>query len=512
MSQIAQLILPAIRWDADRGGFAHARPAMERSLSLGVGGFILFGGTQDGVRALTKELRLRSRVPLLIAADLERGAGQQFTGATGLPPLAAIASLNDSDAVRRAARLTAREARTMGVNWAYAPVCDLDVERNNPIVGTRSLGADPNRVSALAAEWIDACQAEGVLACAKHFPGHGRTLADSHDQTPVVNASKKELLETDLRPFRAAAEAGVASMMTAHVSYPSLDSSGSPATLSREILQWLLRQQLKFDGLIVSDALIMEGLTGAAGSGNGVVAADRARREAEAAVQALQAGCDLLLYPSDPDHMARALEQAVRDGALDSERIYQSVRRRLKWAQWASPPNEYRKPAATDIAWAWQLADRCVHQLRGELIRLTSPLDAIVIDDDIGGPHPPPSREPFFDTLRTAGWDVRHTHTPPTDGRRSLVIALFGDIRGWKGRPGYSDETRKAIDTLCSAARDSVVIQFSHPRLASEITGARNVIVAWGGEAAMQHAAARWVVGSARESGVGSRESGVRSS
>jgi beta-glucosidase-like glycosyl hydrolase len=257
MSDVTQLLVPAIRWDPERG-YEHERPAMTQALQLGVGGFILFGGPQDAVRALTRELQQRSRTPLLIGADLERGAGQQFAGATGLPPLAAIASLNDTDAVRRAARLTAREARTLGVNWDYAPVCDLDVVPENPIIGTRSLGSSPARVADLASEWIDACQSEGVLACAKHFPGHGRTREDSHAGLPTVSASADTLHMEDLVPFRAAIDAGVGSMMTAHVAYPSLDPTGAPATLSREILQWLLRQQLRFDGLIVTDALMME--------------------------------------------------------------------------------------------------------------------------------------------------------------------------------------------------------------------------------------------------------------
>src|SRR5918911_3700659 len=247
---VANLLLPAIRWNPDRG-YDGERRAIDQALELGVGGFILFGGEQEAVRQLTRELRQRSRVPLLIGADLERGAGQQFAGATGLPPLAAIASLNDPDAIRRAARLTAREARTMGVSWDYAPVCDLDIVPENPIVGTRALGADPRRVAALAVEWISACQSEGVLACAKHFPGHGRTRGDSHIELPVVDASKRELMDTDLVPFKAAIDAGVASIMTAHVAYPALDPSGAPATLSREVLRWFLRQTLRFDGLIV---------------------------------------------------------------------------------------------------------------------------------------------------------------------------------------------------------------------------------------------------------------------
>lgn len=477
---VANLLVPALRWDAERG-FEASRSAIERALELGVGGFILFGGEQDAVRALTKELRQRSSVPLLIGADLERGAGQQFVGATGLPPLSAIASLNDPDAVRRAARLTAREARTLGVNWAYAPVCDVDLTPENPILGTRAFGTDPHRVASLATTWIRACQAEGVLACAKHFPGHGRTRADSHTELPVVQASKPELLEVDLLPFRAAIEAGVASIMTAHVAYPALDASGVPATCSREILQWLLRQQLKFDGLIVTDALIMKGaLTG--------------RSEGEAAVAAINAGCDVLLYPSDLEGLVRTLEQALDRHELSAEQVQQALRRRLKWAQWASPPNEWRKPSASDVAWGMRLNDRVVRMVRGARPVIRPPLDVMVVDDDLGGPFPPPSREPFLEALRSGGWEVRRVDAPSADSGRSTVIALFGDVRGWKGRPGYSAEARAAVERACSAAPGALVMQFSHPRLIRELPAARAIATAWGGEPAMQQAAARWLV------------------
>jgi beta-glucosidase-like glycosyl hydrolase len=477
---VANLLLPAIRWHPERG-YDGERRAIDQALELGVGGFILFGGEQEAVRQLTKELRQRSRIPLLIGADLERGAGQQFAGATGLPPLAAIASLNDPDAIRRAARLTAKEARTLGVTWDYAPVCDLDIVPENPVIGTRSLGSDPSRVARLAAEWIKACQGEGVLACAKHFPGHGRTRTDSHMELPVVEASKAELFDADLAPFRAAIEAGVASVMTAHVAYPALDASGAPATLSREILQWLLRQQLRFDGLVVTDALIMEG-------------ALAGRNECEAAVQALSAGCDLLLYPSDAKAVARALEQALRQHTLDEERVQQSLRRRQKWAQWASPPNEYRRPSLTDVAWGAQLADRVVRMVRGLPPPLHPPLDVVVVDDDVGGPFPPPSREPFFEALAAGGWEARRVDEPVVGQRRSTVVALFGEIRAWKGRPGYSDAARDAVERVCAAVPSALVIQFGHPRLIRELGAARSIVSAWGGEAVMQQAAARWLM------------------
>jgi beta-glucosidase-like glycosyl hydrolase len=480
MSDVAQLLLPALRWDTTVG-WEKERPLIEKGLQLGVGGFILFGGVEDAVRSLTKELRQRSRVPLLIGADLERGAGQQISGATGLPPLAAIASLGDTDAVRRAARLTAREARTMGVTWDFAPVCDLDIEPTNPIIGTRSLGSNPRLVAKLASEWIDACQAEGVLACAKHFPGHGRTTVDSHMTMPVVNTPRQELFENDLAPFRAAIEAGVASIMTAHVAFPALDPSGMPATLSREILRWLLRQQMKFEGLIVTDAFIMDGVLDG-------------RTEGEAAIRALDAGCDVVLYPNDLVGVAHALDKGLETGALDRERIQHSLRRRQKWAQWASPPNEYRRASATDVAWGSQLAERVIQIVRGAPPRVTSPIEVVVVDDDVGGPYPAPSRDPFFQALSLAGATVKRVEKVSGDGRASVVVALFGDIRSWKGRPGYSPESRKAVDKVIDKAAEAVVVQFSHPRLAAELKKPKHIVSAWGGDTVMQQAAARWLV------------------
>lgn len=477
---VANLLVPAVHWDAARG-YDAARPVIERGLELGVGGFVLFGGEQDAVRQLTKELRQRSTVPLLIAADLERGAGQQFAGATGLPPLAAIASLNDPDAVRRAARLTAREARTLGVNWDFAPVCDVDLAADNPVLGTRTFGGDAHRVASLAAVWIKACQAEGVLACAKHYPGHGRTHGDSHLELPVVDASKAELLEVDLAPFRAAIEAGVASIMTAHVAYPSLDPSGEPATTSRELIQWLLRQQLKYDGLVVSDSLVMRG-------------ALAGRSEGQAAVAALNAGCDVLLYPGDAEQVAAELDRAIAAHELGADTVRQALRRRLKWAQWASPPNEYRRPSATDVAWGAQLAARVVRMVRGARPMLAPPLDIVVVDDDEGGPVPPRSRAPLFDALSDAGWRAQRVTTPSSDPLHSTVIALFGETQPWKGRAGYGDAARAAVERACTAAPGALVLQFGHPRLIRELPAARAIATAWGGEPAMQVAAARWLV------------------
>lgn len=479
--ELAQLVIPAITWRAP-GGFAHEQERIAEYLALGVGGFLLVGGEQEQVRALAKRLQRESRHPLLIASDLERGAGQQFIGATGLPPLAAIAALDDLEALRRAARLTAREARTMGVNWNLAPVSDLDLVSDNPVLGTRAINGDFARVSKLAAAWIEACQSEGVLACAKHFPGHGRTTDDSHLTMPVVRESLDVLKEQDLAPFRAAIAAGVASIMTAHVAFPALDPSGLPATLSREMLQWLLRQQLKYDNLVVADALIMRGVL-------------EGRDETEAAVLAVQAGCDVLLQPDDVHAVVDALERAREDGRLDPATARLALRRRLKWAQWASPPNDWRRPSGADTAWGALLADRCVRVEHGPLPPLAQVTEVVIVDDDQFVPGAHASRNAVLDALRAAGLDARRTDTPTPVSHGPLVLAIFGDRLPHKNRAWLSDETQARVrDVLAeagSARRDVVLCAFGDPRLVQALGLARPTVHAWSGDTVMQQAAAR---------------------
>ncbi|HVS60113.1 MAG TPA: glycoside hydrolase family 3 N-terminal domain-containing protein [Gemmatimonadaceae bacterium] len=489
MSEIAELFYPAIRWDATHG-YEGQRGAIDEALKLGVGGFILFGGPSEHVASLTEDLHSKSRVALLIGADLERGAGQQFAGQTALPPLAAIASLEDLQSIRRAAAVSALEARSLGINWIYAPDCDIDVEPNNPIIGTRSFGSDPERVAEDAAAWIDACQAEGVLACAKHFPGHGRTTVDSHKETPRVEESAETLRETDLVPFRRAIEGGVASIMSAHVAFPALDPTGAPATLSRPILTDLLRNEMEFTGLVVTDALIMEGVL--------------AGGEAEAVVRALHAGCDCLLYPSNVVESVRSVQQAIDDKRLDADSIQHSLERRRRWARWAALSKETNRPTRDESGWSSQIAERVVHMVRERMPQLPQPWHLTIVDDDVGGPYPAPSRDPLISSLRAAGIDIVLDADAPVNGSGSTVVALFGDIRAWKGRPGYSAAAKDAVRQALSRAEqtDRVIVQFSHPRLADELDVDAPILCAWGGEAVMQRAAARVLLRQAAAAGM----------
>ena len=477
MSEIAELFYPAIRWEESRG-YEGQRAAIEDALRLGVGGFILFGGPSEHVAALTEALHSKSKAALLIGADLERGAGQQFAGETALPPLAAIGSLEDLQAVRRAAAVTAREARELGINWIYAPDCDLDIEPNNPIVGTRSFGSDPDRVGESAAAWIDACQAEGVLACAKHFPGHGRTTVDSHKELPRVEVSGDVLRQSDLVPFRRAIERGVASIMSAHVAFPALDPSGAPATLSSAILTDLLRKEMEFTGLVVTDALIMEGVLGGG--------------ESEAVVRALEAGCDCMLYPTNVVDSERAVMKAIDDRRLDADRIHQSIERRRRWARWAALSRDTNRPSRDETGWATHTAEEVIHTIRGKLPRLPQPWNLVIVDDDLGGPYPAPSREPLITALRTGGVELVTGDAPQRDNG-ATVIALFGDVRAWKGRPGYSASAKETVRRTLqeSKTNDRLIVQFSHPRLANELDVDVPILCAWGGEAVMQRATAR---------------------
>lgn len=477
MSEIAQLMLPAIRWDRDNG-FSNANAEIEKALKAGVGGFIFFGGPAEEVRSLVAHVVRKSDIPLLIGADLERGAGQQFAGATGLPPLAAIGSLDNEDDTRRAARITAIEAQQLGINWVYGPDCDLDIEPDNPIIGTRSFGSDPADVARHAVAWIDSCQTQGVLACAKHFPGHGRTTRDSHAELPTVDVSREQLDRTDLVPFKAAIEAGVASVMSAHVAFPALDPSGAPGTLSHAILTDLLRREFGFQGLIVTDALIMEGVLGQGG-------------EAGAVVSAIDAGCDILLYPQDIAAAERAISAAIAEGKLDVRKVSLSLERRHEWASWARKPGQ-DSSLESDKRWADGAAERVVHSISGTFPAISRVVDVVVVDDDIGGPYPPPSRDPFLEQLKASGYDARLGENPEAS---ETLIVLYGDIRAWKGRPGYSDKSKAALTAAADRAKTRghrvSVVQFSHPRLAGEIPVDAPILCAWGGEEPMQRAAAR---------------------
>jgi len=277
-------------------------------------------------------LQERSRIPLLVAADFENGGpGMRINGSyalpsmlpqgggTAFPPTMAFGAIGDDRFAYEYGRITAQEARATGVQILFAPVLDVNSNPDNPVIATRSFGADPHLVARLGAAFIRGAHAGGALTTGKHFPGHGDTSTDSHLGLPVVSGDRPRLDSVELVPFKRAIAEGVDAIMTAHVKMPGiLGADSPPATLAPEILTGLLRDDLGFKGVIFTDALTMGAITQGYGMG-------------EASVRALEAGADVLLSPKDVPAAIDAVMAAVQSGRLSRARIEASVRRLLEW-------------------------------------------------------------------------------------------------------------------------------------------------------------------------------------
>jgi beta-N-acetylhexosaminidase len=324
-------------------GFAGvALPVELRAIAreFDLGGVILFARNVDAplqVAEMAYDVKQLSAIPPWVGVDQEGGRVQRLRAPfTEWPALVSLGRRGTADLTERFGRALARELRSVGITLDFAPVLDVHTNTANPVIGDRALSKDPGEVARLGAVLIRALEAEGVAACGKHFPGHGDTSLDSHLELPVVEHEPPRLQEVELRPFRAAIEAGVAAIMTAHVRYPALDET-SPATLSRALITDLLRSELGYDGLVVTDDLAM-----------GAIAKHRA--VAPAAVEAVSAGCDLVLL-CEPDPAAQVdviegLIHAVEDGTLSGQRVEEALGRQRRArerflqgdAGWRPPP------------------------------------------------------------------------------------------------------------------------------------------------------------------------------
>ncbi|MFO7190793.1 MULTISPECIES: glycoside hydrolase family 3 N-terminal domain-containing protein [Thermocrispum] len=299
----------------------------------GLGGVVLFGRNVDprrgdaGVAELTGQLHA-ARSDLLVAIDEEGGDVTRLDAAEGssLPGNAALGAIDDVTLTQRVAAELGERLRTCGIDVNFAPVADVDADERNPVIGVRAFGSDPELVSRHVSAWVLGQQAQGVAAAAKHFPGHGGTEEDSHLTTPVLRDSLEDVRRQALPPFRAAVKADVKLVMTAHILMPAVDP-GAPATLSREIVTGLLREELGFDGVVVTDGLDMHAISRTVG-------------HAEAAVLALQAGVDALciggdtVEPGRVEEMAAAIVGAVESGRLSGDRLAEAAERVRSLAQW----------------------------------------------------------------------------------------------------------------------------------------------------------------------------------
>ncbi|AFY74169.1 beta-glucosidase-like glycosyl hydrolase [Synechococcus sp. PCC 7502] len=320
--------------------------ALHKLISDGVGGVILVGGSAPEIYLRTQALQAQASIPLLIAADVEEGVGQRFNGATYFPPpmsLGAIAQEFGKEIGNKYAEamgaITAQESLAIGLNWVLAPIVDINNNPANPVINVRAFGQEPEQVINLTTAFINGVSHYPVLTTAKHFPGHGDTAVDSHLQTPVLAHSRDRFDQIELQPFQAAIKAGVDTVMSAHVFAPSLDAN-TISTLSHPTLTGLLRQELGFTGLIVTDALIMAGVS------------DRHSPE-EVAVQAILAGADILLMPVDAERTINAIMQAVESGKITRARIKESLGR--VWKAKAKIFNSDFRPSLEDIGSAASL-------------------------------------------------------------------------------------------------------------------------------------------------------------
>ena len=269
---------------------------------------------------LLNRLQSDSKLPLLIAADFELGVSNRLNGTTAFPNAMAIGATSRLEYAEAFGRITGEEARAIGVHWNFFPVADVNSNPDNPIINTRSFGEDPQQVGDFVSTYIRGAHSAGLLTTAKHFPGHGDTATDSHLGLAQVPGDRARLDSVELPPFRTAIEAGVDSVMVAHVSVPALDSNpNAVATVSPEIVSRLLKQQLHFPGIVITDALDMAALTR-------LYASDIGRES----VDAFKAGNDMLLIPPDLDAAYRAMLKAVQSGEIPQSRVDESVLKILR--------------------------------------------------------------------------------------------------------------------------------------------------------------------------------------
>ena len=467
------LLIPAIRLPAD-----YARVEYFCQLARdGVAGFLVFGGDEELVPPFLRTIREAACSggpprPILIMTDAERGVGQQIQGCAELPPLLAVGATLSEERAYQHGRATALEARAMGINMVLAPVVDVLSLPSNPIVGNRSFGSSPDLVARLSVAWIAGAQDQGVLACAKHFPGHGHTEGDSHAELPSVDADLDTLRRRELPPFRAAIAAGVGAVMTAHVRYPALDPV-QPATLSSRILRDLLRGELGFGGLVLSDALIMDGLLLAdAAAGD---ALPQKLDEGEAAVRCAAAGCDLLLYPTDAYEVAAALSRANAAHRIELDHVLARVR--LSLSDLVTGGQDAGTLRAEHLYSAYSLARDSLTVLanNARLLPLGGPRKrrvlAILVDDDDA-----PVRERAFrdHAADLAAGFVRVTSWRGTADERLLLgavdeseVVFLGvacSIRAWKGRAGLAAGLLVLVaEILARAPAKTVTVLFTAP-------------------------------------------------
>jgi beta-glucosidase-like glycosyl hydrolase len=455
MQNYYQFIIPRLNGGEIRKNFRYYR----RLVKKGIAGFIVFGGELNTLKKYLSDLQGESELPLIISSDLERGLGQQVRGGTLFPPAMAIASAvmdrRPSDISRRrlellraSLRAVASEAKYAGINTIFAPVLDVNTNPRNPIISVRSFGEDPETVSFFGCEMTRVFQACGLAACGKHFPGHGDTEVDSHIKLPVVDKTLKRLKKYELLPFQRAIEKHIKMIMLGHLKVPALDGSGTPVSISKKAVSFL-REKLKFNGIVITDAMNMGGI----GSFS----------EEEAAYMALGAGVDLLLHPTDTEKVVSFLE--AKNAEFDARRLNR-FRAGLARVRPVTMPDFGLHSKLSDLLTLKAIRLTADFRIRGGLF-------LIILDDDGQGKGRFLTRalKEKVPSLRSRlvgkDSDVRGISVPES---AFVIAAVFSETRAWKG--GASSWLHNQIAHLRDRA--DLFVSFGSPYLFHDIHGKLN--------------------------------------
>ena len=506
--KVGQLLMPRAPADFRNVADAELRGLLELAAAGHLGGVVVFAGSPEGTRDMTAALQEVAPVPLLVGADYEWGTPMRTAGGVRFPPAMQSGAAPDPAALERQGRIVAREARAVGVHLVLAPVLDVLRSPGSAVIGTRSFGSDPGVVADLGVAFLRGVEAGGALATAKHFPGHGGTEADSHHGLALVSAGREHLDAVDLAPFRAAVEAGVSAVMPGHLAVPALDGRDDrPAILSTEMLEGVLRAEMGFEGIVVSDALEMEG-------------ARAGRFDGEVAAQAIAAGVDVILVPRDPVVAHQALVRAVEAGRLAPGRLDDAVRRvleakaRLGLFSDRSPPERlgeaFGDPSSRE--WAATLFARGLTLVRNPegLVPFSTRLGRsrtgnsrptprfLLIEMHREGPYEP-DRRPFRNAIRRRGAlmsriaATRHGALPlsrfteAADRADAVVVADF--------RRDGLETPEELLRAVTPFAEKLVVASFGNPHGVGSAPPEAAILLVWDGARESQEAAAAAIFG-----------------
>jgi beta-N-acetylhexosaminidase len=486
--RVAQLIVGTCYGDAPATKSAEYQKYKHWVHDLHIGGFIVANRVDHGavrnaephaMALFLNQMQKMSKTPLLIAADFERGASMRVMGGAQFPYNMAYGAARDVDAVHYEGLATAREARAIGVHWIFAPVADVNNNPENPVINTRSFGENAEDVAKNVAAYIDGAhsdQKNRVLVTAKHFPGHGDTDVDSHMALGLVTANRERLEAVEFAPFRAAIAHGVDSIMTAHLSVPAIEPEEIPATVSSKVLTGVLRGELKFQNIIVTDAMDMQGLT-------------KMFNQGEAAVRALDAGADVLLMPVNPETVIRAVVAAIEDGRLKRARVEESVMRvieakirvgitKKKLVDLDEISDAFN--SEEDIAQAQQASDRAVTLVRNEhevLPLAASAQSCLVViverRTSTAGTRMIDAYRKFAPKAQivTVDASMNAAALAASVGDASkcstIVVAAFSTVAAYRGSVGLGGELTPFVAKLTEGSTPVVVVAMGNPYLLS---------------------------------------------